>query len=452
MIKKLSLNLALTYATIFIIAVVLIDIFLIFSYRRIQLEKTELFYKNVAEFLSSRVEMNIKVSNLIQNPGSMGGRILYLDSQGMVLADSINEYEGRIITNREIRNVINNKTDSIGYYTYKDREMAMFVCPVLSQGEVYGIIVISAYVDEVYEEISRFTNTVILISATVLLFVILFSILVGERIIRPVRKLTEASREILNGKMGVVADIKRADEIGVLARTFNLMSMELHKIETGRKRFLGSVSHELKTPLASIKALIESLSYGETDDETLKEYLADINSEIDRMSSLVKSLLTAERLEEIQLKIMHVCLKDEAENILKLFTPIAQKRNIQLQNNCSGEHTVDADREMFREVLINLVDNGIKYGRDNGNVTVETKIEKGITCLVVRDDGIGMDEKELPFIFDNFYRVDEARAYDISGNGIGLFIVKKICEMHGFDIMVKSEPDMGSEFIIRFKK
>ncbi|NLD48835.1 MAG: hypothetical protein GX660_16860, partial [Clostridiaceae bacterium] len=131
MIKKLSLNLALTYATIFIIAVVLIDIFLIFSYRRIQLEKTELFYKNVAEFLSSRVEMNIKVSNLIQNPGSMGGRILYLDSEGMVLADSINEFEGRIITNREIRNVLNNKTDSIGYYVYKDREMAMFVCPVL---------------------------------------------------------------------------------------------------------------------------------------------------------------------------------------------------------------------------------------------------------------------------------------------------------------------------------
>ncbi|NLD50822.1 MAG: HAMP domain-containing histidine kinase, partial [Clostridiaceae bacterium] len=322
----------------------------------------------------------------------------------------------------------------------------------LSQGEVYGIIVISAYVDEVYEEISRFTNTVILISATVLLFVILFSILVGERIIRPVRKLTEASREILNGKMGVVADIKRADEIGVLARTFNLMSMELHKIETGRKRFLGSVSHELKTPLASIKALIESLSYGETDDETLKEYLADINSEIDRMSSLVKSLLTAERLEEIQLKIMPVCLKDEVENILKLFTPIAQKRNMQLQNNCSGEHTVDADREMFREVLINLVDNGIKYGRDNGNVMLETKIEKGITCLVVKDNGIGMDEKELPFIFDNFYRVDEARAYDISGNGIGLFIVKKICEMHGFDIMVKSEPFKGSEFIIRFNK
>jgi|LSQX01.1.fsa_nt_gb signal transduction histidine kinase len=451
MIKKLSLNLALTYAMIFIIAITVIDVLLILSYRKIQFDKTENFYTGVAEFLSSKVETNIKVSNLISNSGNMQVRILYLDNEGTVLADSMNQLESRKITNVEIRNVLGNMTSSIGYYTYNDRNIAMFASPVLSKNEMFGIILISAYVDEVYQEISNFTNAIILISATVLIAVIILSVLMGERIIKPIKELTKASHEILKGNMGVVADIKRKDEIGVLATTFNLMSKELHKLETSRKRFLSDVSHELKTPLASIKALIDSLIYGgETDIETIKEFLLDINSEIDRMSSLVKSLLTSERLEEIQLKVTSVCLYDEIESILKIFTPSAQKMNIKLLNNSDRHFSVNLDREMFHEVLINLVDNGIKYGKNDGLLTIETQCHNDRISLVVKDNGIGISKKDLPFIFDNFYRVDEARTKDTSGNGIGLFVVKRICELHGFDISVKSEPDKGTEFKLTF--
>ncbi|TYQ12767.1 UNVERIFIED_CONTAM: signal transduction histidine kinase [Acetivibrio alkalicellulosi] len=450
MIKKLSLNLAVTYAAIFFIAIATIDIILIISYKKNQLEKTEAFYTKVAEFLSSRIDMNIKVSNLIANPEGMEGRILYLDTEGRVLADSLLEFEGTIITNNEIRNALLSKTHSIGYYNLNERNMAMFACPVLSDNDVYGIILISAYIDEVYKEISSFNRNVILISAIVLIIVILFSILMGERIINPIKELNRASHEILKGNLNISLDIKRKDEIGMLAKTFRLMSEELNKIDKGRKRFVSDISHELKTPLASIKVLIESLIESHPDEKTTKEYLKDIDSEIDRMSSLVKSLLTAARLEEIKVSIKPVCISKEIENVIRIFSPMAHKKGIKLINDCNEDIYINLDKEMFKEVLINLIDNGIKYGKGKGFLRLKTKSFDGKVCLLIEDNGCGISDKDLPNIFDNFYRVDEARTRDKGGSGIGLFIVRRICELHGWSISVKSKLNTGSEFCIKF--
>lgn len=455
MIKKLSLNLALAYALIFIVAVSSIDILLILAYRKNQLNKTEYVYTEVAKFLSSMAEKNLKISNLINTDnslysGSLNGRILYLDNEGRVLSDSLSEFEGRKITNREIRSVLSGKKSSSGYYSLNGRNIIMFAYPVLTGSDISGIIIISSYIDEVYNEINTFIKQVVLISTVIFAFVIALSIFMGEQITKPVKKLTSASEEILKGNIGTTVAINRKDEIGVLVKTFNLMSEELYKIDTGRKRFVSDISHELKTPLASIKVLVESLLEGEPDIETCKEYLSDINTEIDRLTSLVKSLLTSARLEEIQLKIKSVNIYDEVQNVLKIFEPMAQKNNIELKNNCTKEIFINVDREMFREVMINLFDNGIKYGSEQGVLSIATQISDKNTELVVKDNGIGISEKDLPFIFDNFYRVDEARSTEKSGSGIGLFIVKRISELHGWNIEVKSVPGNGTEFRISF--
>ncbi|MFZ5986218.1 MAG: sensor histidine kinase [Bacillota bacterium] len=455
MTKKLSLKLALAYSLVFIVAITSIDVLLILAYRRNQFIKTESVYFEVAKILSHMAESNIKITNLINIDNdiyrsSVNGRILYLDNEGRVLADSISEFEGKKITNKEIRNVLNTMESSIGYYTYNGKNMAMFAHPVLMNKEVSGIILISAYIDELYKEISSFTNQVILISVIVFLFVISISILIGERIIKPIKILTSASREILNGNMYTIVDIKRNDEIGVLAKTFNLMSEELHKIDMGRKRFLSDVSHELKTPLASIKVLIESLIEGESDSEMCKEYLSDVNSEIDRLTSLVRSLITVARLEEIHLKLSPVNLYDEIESVIKIFGPTAREKGIKLHNKCDRKLEVTLDREMFREVLINLIDNGIKYGRNEGYLSFETQTPNNDIELLIKDDGLGISEENLPFIFDNFYRVDEARTRDKGGSGIGLFIVKRISTLHGWNISVNSELHKGTQFKITF--
>lgn len=457
MFRRLSVRLAITYAAVFLAALSSIDLVLIFTYEKNQFAKTEAVYNEVAGILSSMVERNIKIAGLISMdndiyPGSLNGRILYLDGDGRVLSDSLNEFEGEVISNREIRSTLENKKASTGYYSMNGRRMAMFSYPVFSEGtSLSGIILISAYIEEVYLEVSRFTNQIILISAAVFIIVFIISMLTGERITKPIRKLTGASGEILGGKLDTHVDIKRSDEIGVLAGTFNRMSDELYKIDTGRKRFVSDVSHELKTPLASVKALVESLMEGEPDNETYKEYLGDINSEIDRLSALVRSLLTAARLEEIQIRLQPANIRLAVESIIKVFTPLARTADIKLYNECGKDIEIETDHEMFREVLINLIDNGIKYGISNGYLKIGTDMDNGRVKLFVEDNGIGINEEDLPNIFNNFYRVDEARARDSGGSGIGLFIVKRIADRLGWDLSVRSEPGKGTRFEIKIK-
>ena len=457
MFKRLSVRLAIIYTLVFLAALTSIDVLLVFAYKKNQFAKTEAVYHEVAGILSSMVERNIKIAGLISMdndiyPGSLNGRILYLDGEGRVLSDSLNEFEGELISNREIRSAKDNKVASAGYYDLNGKRMAMFSYPILSEdSSLSGIILISAYIDEVYLEIKRFANQVIMISAVVFLLVFIVSLLAGERITKPIRKLNDASGEILRGKLNVCVAINRSDEIGILAGTFNKMSEELYKIDTGRRRFVSDISHELKTPLTSVKALVESLIEGEPDQETCKEYLKDINSEIDRLSALVRSLLTTARLEEIQIKLQPLNICNEVDSIIKVFTHLAQNARISLHNKCDRDIEALLDRDMFREVLMNLVDNGLKYGRQDGNINIGTIRDSGCIKLFVEDDGIGMNKDDLPNIFDNFYRVDEARTRERGGSGIGLFIVKRISDHHGWILAVWSEPDKGTRFEITLK-
>ncbi len=453
MIKRLSFKMAIIYAFVFVLAISSVDALLVFSYSKNQYKKTEAVYNQVAGVLSSMVQRNIKITTMLNldnevYPESLNGRILYLDKNCRVLADSLNEYEGRVLSNKEVRVVVKTQKKSAGYYSVNGKYMAMFVYPVITNRALTGTILISAYMEEVKNDIAAFRNQVIIISLIVFIMVLAISIYLGERITRPVRKLTKASKQILEGNLTVNVDIKRNDEIGVLGETFNRMSEELNKIDISRKRFVSDVSHELKTPLASIKVLVESMMYGGMDEETFNEYLNDIDSEIDRLSSLVKSLLTSARLEELELKCEPVNIYEAVNNMLKVFSPLAQRKGINLINSCEQELVIRLDKEMLKEVLANLIDNGIKYGKDNGYLRIATR--KGQKELIIEDNGLGIHEKDIPFIFDNFYRVDEARTRDKGGSGIGLFIVKRICELHGWKISVESMPDLGSSFKINF--
>jgi signal transduction histidine kinase len=246
-------------------------------------------------------------------------------------------------------------------------------------------------------------------------------------------------------------DIVRNDEIGKLAETFNKMSEEIYKTDLNRRRFIGDVSHELKTPLTSIKALIESLIEGNNEISTYKEYLIDVNGEIDRLSLMVSSLLIVTRLEEIELNMRPVDLYEEVDSIIKLFLPLADQYDIKLINKCQKNVAVLMDEARFKEILINLVDNSIKYSREGGFVEISCIKREEIVELIVRDNGCGISEGDLHCVFDIFYRVDESRTRKTGGSGIGLYLVKKIVELHGWSIKVKSRLNEGTEFIINIK-
>jgi two-component system OmpR family sensor kinase len=446
---KLSFRLAVTYGILFVLAIAVIDVSLIFIYRSNQLKKNEDYYMNLCSMLSSMAENNIRITNYISAGEGMAdrknGRVLLIDVAGRILLDSAGELTGVHITNKEFRKASQYGEPAAGYYTYDNKGMAMFSYPVSLSGRISAVVLVSVYIQDIYDDINRFALQIIVISILVVIIVIAVSILMGKYLSDPITRLTDAVYKIYKGNINSTVKIQRNDEIGVLADAFNKMSSELQRVEEGRRRFISDVSHELKTPLASIKVLIEALLEGEVDSSEYREYLQDINHEIDRLNNLVISLITSTRLEEMALKKEPLILAEEVGQTIRALYPLANQKNISIRNICSNDVVINADKNMLREVLINLIDNSVKYGSDNGFVEIGCNNES----FWVKDNGCGIPEQEIANIFDSFYRIDRSRAGE-SGSGIGLFIVKRIIEMHGFRISVSSKPGEGSVFTVEF--
>ena len=254
----------------------------------------------------------------------------------------------------------------------------------------------------------------------------------------------------MEGDLKVQVNIDRKDEIGILAKTFNQMCRQLDFIESNRRTFISNVSHELKTPLASIQALIESLDENDSI-ETYQEYLADISKEVNRLSKLVQSLLTASRLEEIKLDKEYIPIKDFVNEIIKQISALSRDKKIEWYNECDENIEILADRNGLKEVMINLMDNSIRYGKENGFIKIYTQKEDSYLILGVADNGIGIPEESQEHIFDNFYTVNRSRARKQGGSGVGLYIVKKIIDLHRWEIKIESDIDQGTDIQIFLK-
>lgn len=449
--RKIWLRLTFTYGLVFILAITVIDASLIMLYRNHQYKKTQELYTEVAGIVSEMAGRNLKFTNFMnmsyeEEANSLSGRVLILDSKGIVIADSSKQFEGREMKNSEIRKVYSSKKSSIGYYHMNDEHFAMLAYPIFKSEVFSGAVLISYEVGEIRSEVFSFSLSVVIISICISIIVFIISFYLGFKISRPISQLTHASTEILNGNMGTTVDINTVDEIGTLAKTFNMMSEEIYRTDLGRKRFVSSVSHDLKTPLASIKALIEPFIGEENINPVmLNEHLTDIDYEIDRLSNLVKSLVTTARLEEMKPLPEQFILREEIMRVVRILTPLLYEKKINISVNCSNDLEENIDKAMFREVLTNLMDNAIKYGNEEGNIVIDVKNKNGKTNVYIRDDGIGIDQKDIPYIFDNFFRADTVRSSG-KGSGIGLYTVKRIVEINGWNIEVKSSIGEGSEF------
>ena len=217
----------------------------------------------------------------------------------------------------------------------------------------------------------------------------------------------------------------------------------IYRIDRGRNQFIGDVSHELKTPLASIKALIDSLLYGEDDIETYKEYLADIDSEIDRLTNLIQKLLNLTKIREQKSNMVEMDLEELIEDSVKVVRPIVQSSNVQIKINIQDNPIILCDPERITEVLINLIDNSLKYADRAKTEKYINIVGKSLTdyyMLSIEDNGIGINKEDLESIFEKFYRSDTSRSRDTGGAGIGLSIVYNILKAHNWQIDVKSEP------------
>lgn len=230
---------------------------------------------------------------------------------------------------------------------------------------------------------------------------------------------------------------------------------EIRKLEKMRSDFVANVSHELKTPLTSIKGFVETLLEEALEDkENIRRFLQIIQDNANRLDTLVNDLLDLSYLEskEIALEKKEADIRELTEDILAGFKSQLKKKNIAANNDLSTDLIIRADKDKIRQVLVNLIDNAIKFNRENGTIKIYNEDSKDKIKFLIEDSGIGIPPKDIPRIFERFYRVDKARSRQLGGTGLGLSIVKHIIELHAGTVGVESAEGLGSKFWFTLSK
>jgi signal transduction histidine kinase len=276
-------------------------------------------------------------------------------------------------------------------------------------------------------------------------------LLLSRALTRPIQQLTLAADEVARGDLEHRVPVRSTDEIGRLGQAFNRMVAQLRATERMRTDFVSNVSHELRTPLTAIKGLVETLRDGAVDDREVRDrFLTTVEDETDRLIRLVNDLLVLSKADSQALKLKRKPLdvRDLIERSLCKLAPRLKGKGILVEVSASdGPQLVLADADRIEQVLVNLLDNAIKYSLEGGRVTVAIDEESPtpeMVSIAVRDEGLGIPVESLPRVFERFYRVDRARARDGGGSGLGLSIAKAIVEAHGGEIALRSKEGQGT--------
>ncbi|WKY45094.1 HAMP domain-containing sensor histidine kinase [Eubacteriaceae bacterium ES2] len=274
---------------------------------------------------------------------------------------------------------------------------------------------------------------------------------IAHKALKPITKITRTAAEIEKGDLSLrIKGINTEDEVGHLADTFNGMLEHLETAFKREKQFSSDASHELRTPVSIIIAYSEALiaSQNKITSEEKQNYFELIHSEGRKMKVIISQLLMLTRGYEgkYQLEIETIDLNEIITNVIEQLLETASESIIELQYDSNEEIMCRGDQSLITQMLFNLIENGIKYGKPGGYVRVSASIEKNSTQITITDNGMGISQEDLPYIFDRFYRADKSR--DRSGTGLGLSIVKWIVEEHNGKIQMNSVPGEGTIFFI----
>lgn len=320
--------------------------------------------------------------------------------------------------------------------------------PVVVNTSTVGVIFMANSLADIYSTIDEIKRQLLIISVVTLLVFILASYAVSGRITKPMEKVIGAIEAMAEGKLEQKVEAKGKDELARLCHAFNNMNEKINDMDKERRQFVADASHELKSPLASIKVLVQSLEEGGVENKEIAyDFLKDIDSEVDRLTNIVGRLLELTRLEAgYGMKIERFEIGKMIKEVAAKIVPIANRRNIKI-NCCTKDEFIDGNRDNIFRAIYNIVENAVKYSDDGG--TVDVWMETGNEVKIfIKDRGPGIPEEDLYKIFDRFYRVDKARNRKTGGSGLGLSIVKEIIKRHNGRVEVQSRVGEGSLFMI----
>ena len=432
--------------------------------KRSQLLGQGQFIQDVAlEYLSQKVTMDVIQKRLQLLGGNSKSDILLITAYGAVAAVSNNQYENligkQIVTDDmvELRKgkdqVIEVKDDR-----YKDifkESSYIFLMPNYGEDGFEGAIMMSTPIKYMKEPLDKVYSIIwfsVFIAITGSFFILYY--FSQKIIIKPLLEINNAVSKISQGEVGKRVDIHSKDEIGELAKAFNTMAESLEQVDRNRQRFISNVSHELRSPITSIKGFIGGILDGVIPKEKQNYYLSITNDEIQRLTRLVNDLLDLTAIESGQLSL-YVNVIDINEVIRLCVTKFGiqvDSKRINVDVVFEGNSLyVFADRDRIIQVITNLIDNAIKYVSEGGKIKITTKTKGTKAYISVYNNGPTISSEDLKHIWDRFYKADKSRTSK-SSTGLGLPIVRSILSQHGEDIWVENREGDGVNFIFTLKR
>jgi heavy metal sensor kinase len=471
--KSLRFKLTVWYVLILAILLASFSSFLYFTLSNILYRSVDNKLRSLAGLIASEsasplskfgfgdVDQTLEAS---MNMKPIGKFIQVLDESGRIGQKSDNLKNVQLpISLSALRNASNGIESFETRHSFGNTPLRIMTLPVIEGNHIARIVQVASSLEDVEDALNTLFIILIITVPSALVLASLGGQFLANKALKPVDHITQTARLITSQNLNQrIKPLKVKDEISRLIETFNEMISRLDKSFQQIKQFSSDASHELKTPLTILKGEVEVALRKERGAQEYEQILRSNLEEINRMSTIVEDLLLLSKteFEEVPLHKEHVHLTEILRNVVVQVTILAQAKQIHIHtSNSDGDITVLGDALRIRELLLNLIENGIKYTPERGSVSITLETEKkpegsaggslGFVKIIVSDTGIGIEKKNHEKIFDRFFRVDQSRSREQGGSGLGLSICKWIVKAHQGEISVESELGRGSSFIVK---
>ena len=379
------------------------------------------------------------------------GRVMLIDSSFTIVKDTYALDEQKTILAEEVMQAYNGET--VQKYDADNHYIEMtFPMHDESGKNVIGVMLVSVSTDSIAATLAILKQYALMIQFLVAVIVVIAGFAVSTALVRPFRRLTKSIKDVQDGYEADFISVNSYSETETISAACDEMLRRLQTLDESRQEFVSNVSHELKTPLTSMKVLADSLM-GQEDIpvELYREFMTDIGAEIDRENKIINDLLSLVKMDKSagNINITSVQINELLERIMKRLRPIAQKQNVELVMESFRPVVAEVDEVKLTLALTNLIENAIKYNNPDGWVHVSLNADHQNFFVTVEDNGIGIPKEAQNRIFERFYRVDKSHSREIGGTGLGLAIARNAIIMHRGAIKVHSMEGEGTTFTVR---
>lgn len=324
--------------------------------------------------------------------------------------------------------------------------------PITIKEQPKGYVFMFAETDFVTRTVDQLSKQFMIAGFITVGLTIITIFLLSRLIAEPLLNMKEATEQLSKGDHDVELHTDRKDELGELAIAITKLSKDLKQLKSARNEFLASIAHEIRTPLTYIKGYADIIHRGDLSQEEKGQYIKIIWEEADHLTELIKNLFQLAQMDQhnFTIKRRYVSFYEYLQEVVHRMRPSLTSKNIAIQVHCPKEIIAFIDPERFQQVLVNLIENAKKHSDEGSMITVDVKQKKGHVFMTIADEGEGIPQEDLPYIFDRLYRAEKSRSRGSGGTGLGLAITKEIVEAHGGTIDIKSKVGEGTTVQVSF--